>query len=195
MHVFDSLTYYFSRFQPLAVDATCWDYDNFHSCDLYYWRYRCAPIFLLKPSVDGSRTSRVKGAASNVGIQRNHGLSLGCETPLDFQATSCCARPSRLSRRVQEPIFKYSGPKSHEGYGFWNQSPQALATWTLWVCAHTLVCRVPSPRGAEPLSYGRLLNSPTLSILPIKSVTNFEGNLQPPEAPSLRPSAARRRTP
>ena len=37
------------------------------------------------------------------------------------------------SQRVQgNPIFKDSGPKIRQGYGFGDQSPKKLGTWTLW---------------------------------------------------------------
>ena len=39
-----------------------------------------------------------------------------------------------LPRGSTYPIFKDSGPKSHQGYGFWNQGPKyVLGTRTLWV--------------------------------------------------------------
>ena len=37
-------------------------------------------------------------------------------------------------RGSKHPIFKDSGPKTHRWYGFWNQKPHILDTWTLWVC-------------------------------------------------------------
>ena len=33
-------------------------------------------------------------------------------------------------------IFKDSGPKSHLGYGLWDQSPEIMGTWTLWENDH-----------------------------------------------------------
>ena len=45
-------------------------------------------------------------------------------------------------RSSKYPIFKDSGPKYHEGYGFWNQKAQILGTWTLWesIMGGTLLC-------------------------------------------------------
>ena len=29
------------------------------------------------------------------------------------------------------PLFKVSGPKSHDGLGFWSDDPQTVGTWSL----------------------------------------------------------------
>ena len=42
-------------------------------------------------------------------------------------------RFSTSIRGSKYPLFMVSGPKTHEGYGFWNQKPQTLAACTLWV--------------------------------------------------------------
>ena len=38
-----------------------------------------------------------------------------------------------LPRGSKYPIFEVSGPQNHTLNGFWNQKPQMLGTWTLWV--------------------------------------------------------------
>ena len=45
-----------------------------------------------------------------------------------------CKDPKSIPEGSKYPILKDSGPKSHLGYGFWDQSPSILGTWTLWVC-------------------------------------------------------------
>ena len=38
----------------------------------------------------------------------------------------------QLPRGSKDPTVEDSGLKHHSGYGFWNQKPQILCTWTLW---------------------------------------------------------------
>ena len=51
---------------------------------------------------------------------------------------------SMLPRGSKYSIFKASGPKTHTFHGIWDQSPEMLATWTLWV--RLTGARVTGPR-------------------------------------------------
>ena len=63
-----------------------------------------------------------------------------------------------LPRGSKYPIFKVSCPKDHLEYGFWNQKPEVLGTWTLWVL----------PIGNLPTSRVQ----PSMSLL-LKSYRNY----------------------
>ena len=51
-------------------------------------------------------------------------------------------------------MFKSSGSKSHYGYGFWDQSPQVLGTWTLWAGAVLIETEATGPQQGDPVSPG-----------------------------------------
>ena len=50
-----------------------------------------------------------------------------------MSVASQCHESIPLPRGSKCPIFKDAGPKNHKWYAFWNQKPQILGTWTLWV--------------------------------------------------------------
>ena len=63
------------------------------------------------------------------------------------------------SQRVQVP--KDLGPKKHQWYGFWNQNPSILGTWTFWDWDNPVMTPLPRiPRAAvhEQLSTELLIN-------------------------------------
>ena len=47
-----------------------------------------------------------------------------------------CQNPRRhggITESSKYPMVKDSGPKYHEGHGFWDQQPSILSTWTLFL--------------------------------------------------------------
>ena len=55
----------------------------------------------------------------------------------DWDAMQCF--PEGPSTQYLRSFF---GPEYYQGYGFWNQKPQILGTWTLWgMFVNTMTCR------------------------------------------------------
>ena len=48
---------------------------------------------------------------------------------------SSVAASQQYPRGSKSPACKVPGPKYQDAYGFWNQKPPRLDTWTLWVKA------------------------------------------------------------
>ena len=88
----------------------------------------CRILVFTRPS--GARQRHVRSTwLPTLRAGKQSPLTLAPQGPPPKEPKILVQYPKR-PRESKYPILQVSGPKSHLGYGFWDQSPLIMGTWT-----------------------------------------------------------------